>query len=289
MIGAGAIALGAATALLWQPIMSMANQSSVLDSSGSSGSSSLPETQESDNADGVNTAAEADFDGALLGHKPYEEAEQDLLVPVVLDGSVRLRPAAAESFAEMVAAARADGVRLQPLSGFRTEDEQSYLFFQVKEARKQGSAERAAVSAPPGYSEHHTGYAIDIGDATQPGANVSESFEDTAAFEWLEENASAYSFELSFEGGTETAVSYEPWHWRFVGDRHSLETFYIDKPVISSEEEDLEKSPDKILDQTTTLDQQSSEQFDSVDRSNAAEQFPSNRSSQSTSTTEDNS
>ena len=165
-------------------------------------------------------------DGAILGHRPYEEADEALLVPVVGDGSIRLRSPAAESFAEMVAAARAEGVRLQPLSGFRTEDEQSFLFFQIRESRKQELEERAAVSAPPGYSEHHTGYAIDIGDATQPGTNVSESFETTAAFKWLEENASAYSFELSFEGGADSEVSSEPWHWRFVGDRHSLETFY---------------------------------------------------------------
>ncbi len=82
------------------------------------------------------------------------------------------------------------------------------------------------MSAPPGYSEHHTGYAIDIGDEYYPDADLKTSFENTSAFEWLQENAAYYSFELSFPKGNSQGVSYEPWHWRFVGDRDSLETFY---------------------------------------------------------------
>jgi len=82
------------------------------------------------------------------------------------------------------------------------------------------------VSAPPGHSEHHTGYAVDIGDGNNPSTNLQESFENTAAYRWLEANASRYSFELSFPRDNLQGISYEPWHWRFVGDRHSLETFY---------------------------------------------------------------
>ncbi|NEP55286.1 MAG: D-alanyl-D-alanine carboxypeptidase family protein, partial [Moorea sp. SIO3C2] len=226
VIGVGAIVLGAATAILWQPIMSWANQNPTGEPSQLAESTQPDEDQVASSTD---SDLLDDSDSVeLLGHKFYEEADEASLVPVVGDGSVRLLPAAAESFAEMVAAARADGVRLQPLSGFRTVDEQDYLFFEIKKGRKQAPTERAAVSAPPGYSEHHTGYALDIGDATQLGANVDESFEETAAFEWLQDNAAAYSFELSFDGEVEDGVSYEPWHWRFVGDRHSLETFYSD-------------------------------------------------------------
>lgn len=78
----------------------------------------------------------------------------------------------------------------------------------------------------PGYSEHHTGYAIDIGDGARPDTHLSEAFEDTPAFRWLEKNAARFSFELSFPRHNPQGVSYEPWHWRFVGDRHSLQTFY---------------------------------------------------------------
>ena len=88
---------------------------------------------------------------------------------------------------------------------------------------------RAEVSAPPGFSEHHTGYAVDIGDADVPDANLSVAFEETAAFEWLEVNGPRYGFELSFEEGNEQGVQYEPWHWRFIGDSDSLQTFYSDR------------------------------------------------------------
>ncbi|MEM1310980.1 MAG: D-alanyl-D-alanine carboxypeptidase family protein, partial [Cyanobacteria bacterium P01_H01_bin.153] len=46
---------------------------------------------------------------------------------------------------------------------------------------------------------------------------------------WLETNAARYSFELSFPEGNAQGVQYEPWHWRYVGDPDSLETFYQDR------------------------------------------------------------
>ena len=84
---------------------------------------------------------------------------------------IRLRTAAAEQFEEMRQAASRAGHTLVPLSGFRTLEEQEYLFFDIKAERGQNAETRAEVSAPPGYSEHHTGYAIDIGDITQPGTH----------------------------------------------------------------------------------------------------------------------
>lgn len=161
----------------------------------------------------------------LLGHLTYAEAPVAELVPVG-DGSILLRQAAAEKFEEMVAAARADGVNLVPLSGFRSIDEQEAVFFDVKAERGENVTTRAEVSAPPGHSEHHTGYAVDVGDGYFPDADLKASFETTPAFRWLQTNAGYYSFELSFPKDNPQGVSYEPWHWRFVGDRNSLETFY---------------------------------------------------------------
>ena len=54
----------------------------------------------------------------------------------------------------------------------------------------------------------------------------STDFEKTAAFSWLKNNAAKYSFELSFPPDNHQGISYEPWHWRYVGDQESLETFY---------------------------------------------------------------
>lgn len=162
----------------------------------------------------------------LLGHLPYEEVSDSELTPISADGRLKLRKTAAQKYQEMQAAAMADGVLLTPISAFRSVSEQDYLFFRVKEKRVQDTAKRAEVSAPPGYSEHHTGYALDLGDGKVPSANLDLKFEDTAAFHWLEANAARYSFELSFPRNNPQGISYEPWHWRYVGDRHSLETFY---------------------------------------------------------------
>lgn len=162
----------------------------------------------------------------LLGHLRYPEAPQDQLVAIVPDRSIKLRQAAAEKYQAMVAAAEAEGVSMVPISGFRGIADQKYLFFDVKAERGQVTAQRAEVSAPPGYSEHHTGYAIDIGDPSQPETHLSPSFDTTPAFDWLRANAAHFSFELSFPKENAQEVSYEPWHWRFVGDQESLETFY---------------------------------------------------------------
>ena len=162
----------------------------------------------------------------LLGHLKYEEAPTSDLKALTPNGRIKLRTTAAAKFKQMQAAARAEGIILVPISGFRSISQQQYLFFKVKEKRGQVTTERAKVSAPPGHSEHHTGYAIDIGDGKVPATHLHSSFEKTAAFRWLEKNAARYSFELSFPRDNIQGISYEPWHWRFVGDRHSLETFY---------------------------------------------------------------
>jgi D-alanyl-D-alanine carboxypeptidase len=162
----------------------------------------------------------------LLGHLPYEEATQDNLKKITADGQIKLQPTAAEAFLKMSDAARTQGIHLVPISGFRTLEDQEYLFFGIKAQRGQDPTTRAEVSAPPGYSEHHTGYAIDIGDRGSAETHLTVSFEQTKAFQWLAENAAFYSFELSFPKGNPQGVSYEPWHWRYVGDRDSLETFY---------------------------------------------------------------
>lgn len=126
----------------------------------------------------------------------------------------------------MVQAARAVGVILVPISGFRSVQQQQHVYFDIQAQRGQTVKQRAEVSAPPGYSEHHTGYAVDIGDGTTPATNLSPNFEKTRAFRWLNANAARFHFEMSFPKDNLQGVSYEPWHWRFVGDRHSLETFY---------------------------------------------------------------
>ncbi|MDY6937451.1 MAG: M15 family metallopeptidase [Cyanobacteriota bacterium] len=155
---------------------------------------------------------------AFYGHLPYTEALPQNLVEI--GNGERLARSAATSFREMQIAAAADGVILVPLSGFRDRAIQTELFYTIAAQRGQSLQQRARVSAPPGHSEHHTGYAIDIGDGANSWYDFSQDFELTDAGRWLMKNAQDYGFELSFTR-THPCVSYEPWHWRWVGDLDS--------------------------------------------------------------------
>ncbi|WP_254967063.1 D-alanyl-D-alanine carboxypeptidase family protein [Cyanobium sp. CH-040] len=162
-------------------------------------------------------------DGRLLGHFPYGEASPETLVEVAPGQA--LHRDAAQALLGMQRAAAADGVQLVLLSAFRPVALQKELFFDVKSERNQSARERAQVSAPPGFSEHSTGYAVDLGDALAPQSHLSVSFERTAAFAWLEANAARHHFILSFPPGNAQGVSYEPWHWRFEGSADALQLF----------------------------------------------------------------
>ena len=162
----------------------------------------------------------------ILGHYPYIESPEAELEAINADGGIRLRKSAAAAYQSMVSEAQAAGISLVPLSAFRSIKDQEGVFFDVKQERSQTASERADVSAPPGHSEHHTGYAIDIGDGNVPVTNLSPDFENTDAFKWLQANATKFNFEMSFPKNNKQGVTYEPWHWRYVGDRESLETFF---------------------------------------------------------------
>ncbi len=171
----------------------------------------------------TSNAANPDAD-SVLNHLSYTEAPSADLVSI--GSGYRLRRAAAAKFQAMVADARASGVNITIVSAFRSVEDQKRLFFGVGAERGQRPTKRAEVSAPPKYSEHHTGYAVDVGDGNFPATNLNQDFDTTPAFRWLRSNGAKYSFELSFPKDNVQKVSYEPWHWRFVGDINSLETFY---------------------------------------------------------------
>jgi D-alanyl-D-alanine carboxypeptidase len=168
-------------------------------------------------------AARMASDGRLLGHFPYAEAPPQSLT--TLAPGLALRLEAARAFQAMQRAAAADGVDLRLLSAFRSLALQKQLFFDVKADRNQDARTRARVSAPPGFSEHSTGYAVDLGDGRLPATNLSQDFERSPAFLWLSANANRFHFTLSFPRGNPQGVSYEPWHWRYEGSTEALRQF----------------------------------------------------------------
>jgi D-alanyl-D-alanine carboxypeptidase len=106
-------------------------------------------------------------------------------------------------------------VSLQPVSTFRSVERQAEII-RGKLARGQAIKDIIKVSAPPGYSEHHTGCAVDVGTTDSPALDVV--FEQTAAFSWLSSNAESFDFHLSYPRGNPYNYDYEPWHWRFGGE-----------------------------------------------------------------------
>jgi len=119
---------------------------------------------------------------------------------------------AARAWKRMQAAALADGLILDAISGYRSHAYQMGIF-QRKLKRGLSLGEILAVNAAPGFSEHHSGAALDIGTPGEPA--VEESFEHTPAFAWLCAHARQFGFSLSYPRGNPHGIVYEPWHWRY--------------------------------------------------------------------------
>ncbi len=123
-----------------------------------------------------------------------------------------MSPRAAAAWQRMCLLASASSIELQAVSAWRSVSYQQGL---VQRKLEKGLAIDAVlrVSAAPGYSEHHTGRAIDI---TSPGCDaLSEDFAQSPAFKWLKRHAPGFGFQLSFPLGNRHQLAYEPWHWCF--------------------------------------------------------------------------
>lgn len=111
---------------------------------------------------------------------------------------------------QMKVAAKADDIELLLVSAWRSVDYQHKLI-QRKLDNGLLIEDILKVNALPGYSEHHTGCALDL--ATPGVEPLTEAFETTPAFEWLMENASTFDFSLSYPRDNPYGIIYEPWHW----------------------------------------------------------------------------
>jgi len=136
--------------------------------------------------------------------------------PDYYDRPQRLTPEAFTAWTAMKRAAAADGVTLFLISAFRDLDYQHDLIAR-KLARGLSLQEILAINAAPGFSEHHTGRAVDLGTHGVPA--LSAEFENTEAFQWLEANAPTHRFVLSYPRGNPWGIGFEPWHWCYA-DSH---------------------------------------------------------------------
>ena len=172
--------------------------------------------------DNPNFQAQINHGHRILGHLPYAEIPKEKLV--FIEPNIEVHIDMRDSLLNMREEAKKDGIYLVFLSGFRSINLQNDIFYSLKSFRNQEAAERARVSAPPGYSEHSTGFAIDIGDATQRETDFETEFENTDAFRWLKKNAAKFHFKLSFNKNNKY-IDYEPWHWRYEGSIDALKVF----------------------------------------------------------------
>lgn len=135
--------------------------------------------------------------------------------PNIVGRLQRLTPATAADWAAMKLAAAADGIELLLVSGFRSTAYQVELFRQ-KLAAGQLIEDILKVNAAPGHSQHHTGRAIDI--ATPGCRPLTDSFESTRAYVWLQKNAERFAFRMPYGRDNRYGIAYEPWHWSQLPD-----------------------------------------------------------------------
>ncbi|WP_297630802.1 M15 family metallopeptidase [uncultured Clostridium sp.] len=145
--------------------------------------------------------------------------------------TTKLNAITATNAKEMFESAKKENIQLLGASGYRSQSIQKNLF--NEKVNSLGFEKASEYSAPPRASEHETGYAIDIVSTTH--TKLSESFEKTNAFNWLDKNAHKFGFILRYPKSKEsiTGYKYEPWHYRYVGVNHAK---YIKENNLTLEE-----------------------------------------------------
>lgn len=135
-------------------------------------------------------------------------------------GGQQMRKEAAEALGRLKEASQAVGNPISPLSGYRSYARQQVVY--QNEVNNYGQAVADTESAKPGYSEHQTGWAVDVGGG---GCGIEDCFGNTTAGKWLAANAYLYGFVIRYPDGKQaiTGYRYEPWHIRYVGVALSTE------------------------------------------------------------------
>lgn len=172
--------------------------------------------------DGANVPRTAD--GRALGHLPYGDAADSELVDVpagYATGGCRVRREMLPDLMRLIDASRGDPTargQVLALSCHRSIARQQATFCRTRLTND--GQDRAISVAPPGHSEHATGFALDFAIRPADGCPDAEAcMAAKPAFRWLVANAPRYGFEMSFPVSNRQNVKWEPWHWRWVGTR----------------------------------------------------------------------
>jgi len=213
-------------------------------SSQESSNSAIDQTQEPDSQSGLGSGSSSGPTGLSVDPKSwnlilvnkYNRLSDDFEVELgvipsqyrVNDSANQVDARALESLLSMIEGAAADGIVLRVTSAYRDAARQVMLYEnKVQEylnsgyGQEQAEEEASKYVAIPGTSEHCTGLALDIISADWYTYNndLYDTFENTEEFAWLDAHAHEYGFILRYmKNKTEiTEISYEPWHYRYVG------------------------------------------------------------------------
>ena len=143
----------------------------------------------------------------------FNEETRLILVDIGPDGREKLMsPEAAENWLALKSSALSDGLTLITYSAYRSFE---YQFNLIRERIRRGETVEQVTQrlAPPGFSEHHSGRAVDITCEMFP--HPTQSFDQSVEFRWLSENAGKFGFVMSYPKGNSVGIIYEPWHWCF--------------------------------------------------------------------------
>ncbi len=143
--------------------------------------------------------------------------------------SQSMRGDAAAALEEMFTAAKAEGVNLSTVSGYRSYAKQKTIY--TRKVKTSGLERANMYSAHPGASEHQLGMAMDL--AQRNSSQLNAKFGDTEAGRWVAANGYRFGFILRYQEGQEsvTGYAYEPWHVRYVGTEQAAAIYESGLPL----------------------------------------------------------
>lgn len=186
--------------------------------------SNKPNAQATETNHSTNTAVQVDEGG-------YAVTQGEVTEPTYINGILLANkkyplpktynpgedPTAKQAMDTLILAAKEAGYSIVAFSSFRSYDYQKGLY--DKYVARDGKAKADRYSARPGYSEHQTGLAFDVGEVGREDIWLTSEFGETPAGKWLAANAHRYGFILRYPKGKEeiTGFMYESWHFRYLG------------------------------------------------------------------------
>lgn len=189
-----------------------------------------------------------DWNLVLVGPKnQIKEEVPESELTTLSDNSHQVDKRIASDFESFSEAATEAGFPLVIISAFRSVASQKEVFDTNVNGlisgngltEEEATAKTKETITEPGYSEHHTGLAMDVVDQewynTYQTQVLDASYGDQPGAKWIAENAPKYGFIIRYPKDRQdiTGITYEPWHIRYVGKDNAE---YITKHNLTLEE-----------------------------------------------------